>query len=68
MILVEEVPDQQLVEKRRKVTMASKFGGIKFEVKKYDGSTDYLLWEKQVKGVLCAMGLDHLLSSREVYW
>ena len=47
--------------------MSSKFGGIKFEVEKYDGRTDYLLWEKQVKGVLRAMGLDHLLSTREEY-
>lgn len=30
-----------------------KLGGPKFEVMKYDGRMDYVLWERQVKGVLC---------------
>ena len=65
--LVEEVQQQQPVERSSRREMASKFGGVKFEVEKYDGRSDYLLWEKQVKGVLRAMGLDHLLSTREEY-
>ena len=41
-----------------------KQGGAKFEVAKYDGRTDYLLWEKQVKDVLRATGLGKLLRIR----
>ena len=38
--------------------------GPKFEVGKYDGRSDYLLWERQVKGVFCAMGLGRVLKSK----
>ena len=41
-----------------------KTGGSKFEVGRYDGRSDYLLWERQVKGVLRAMGLGRLLKSK----
>ncbi|OAE31258.1 hypothetical protein AXG93_1962s1150 [Marchantia polymorpha subsp. ruderalis] len=35
----------------------SKVGGPRFEVERFDGRTDYLLWERQVKNVIKAMGL-----------
>ena len=41
-----------------------KLGGPKFEVTKYDGRTDYLLWERQVKGILRATGLGNLLKDQ----
>src|SRR5450759_2560587 len=41
-----------------------KTGGHKFEVAKYDGRSDYLLWERQVKVVLKATGLGRLLKPK----
>ena len=41
-----------------------KAGGHKFEVAKFDGRSDYLLWERQVKGVLKATGLGKLLKPK----
>src|SRR5450759_4785523 len=41
-----------------------KTGGHKFEVAKYDGRSDYLLWERQVKWVLKATGLGRLLKPK----
>jgi hypothetical protein len=41
-----------------------KSGRNKFEVAKYDGRSDYLLWECQVKGVLKATGLGRLLKPK----
>ena len=41
-----------------------KAGGHKIEVAKYDGCSDYLLWERQVKGVLKATGLGKLLRPK----
>jgi hypothetical protein len=39
-----------------------KAGGHKFEVAKFDGRADYLLWERQMKGILKATGLGRLLK------
>ena len=41
-----------------------KAGGHKFEVAKYDGWSDYLLWERQVKGMLKETGLGKLLKPK----
>jgi hypothetical protein len=41
-----------------------KVGGTKFDIPKYDGRSNYLLWEKQVKGALRAYGLGKVLKSR----
>ena len=41
-----------------------KTGGPRFEVGRYDGRSDYLLWERQVKGVLSAIGLGRLLKPK----
>ena len=35
---------------------------ILIELTKYNGRTDYLLWERQVKGVLQASGLGRILT------
>ena len=68
----EEVGEEELAElwspvlrpvTRRKMGTI-KLGGPKFEVTKYDGRTDYLLWERQVKGVLRATGLGKLLKDQ----
>lgn len=57
----------ELVERQEplmvvKKEVGSNFIGVNFEVECYDGWTNYLLWEKQVKGVLRStgrpMGLD----------
>ena len=37
-------------------------GGQTYELTKYDGRTNYLLWERQVKGVLRASGLGRVLT------
>lgn len=42
----------------------SKVGGPKFEVERFDGRTDYLLWERQVKNVIKAMGLGKVLKPK----
>ncbi len=39
-----------------------KAGGHKFEVAKFDGRADYLLWERHMKGILKATGLGRLLK------
>ena len=39
-----------------------KLGGPKFEIDKFDGRTDYVLWERQMKNVLRAMGLGRILK------
>ncbi len=41
-----------------------KLGGPKFDVEGYDGRSDYLLWERQVKSVLRAMGLGKILKPK----
>src|SRR5450759_2679350 len=41
-----------------------KTGGHKFEVAKYDGRSNYLLWERQVKVVLKATRLGRLLKPK----
>ena len=41
-----------------------KTGGQRFEIAKYDGRTDYLLWERQVKGALQASGLGRMLKPK----
>ena len=58
----EEAPRDQEVKPRKMGSI--KAGGHKFEVAKYDGRSDYLLWERQVKGVLKATGLGKLLKSK----
>ncbi|OAE32229.1 hypothetical protein AXG93_4525s1100 [Marchantia polymorpha subsp. ruderalis] len=42
----------------------SKVGGPRFEVERFDGRTDYLLWERQVKNVFKAMGLGKVLKPK----
>ncbi|OAE22275.1 hypothetical protein AXG93_3491s1160 [Marchantia polymorpha subsp. ruderalis] len=37
---------------------------IKFEIAKYDGRMDYLLWERQVKGMMKAIGSGKLLKTK----
>ena len=54
-------------DERRDTTLrmgSLKLGPTKFDVTKYDGRSDYLLWEKQVKGVLKASGLGKLLKDK----
>lgn len=41
-----------------------KLGGTKFDIEKYDGRSDYLLWERQVQGALKATGLGKVLRSK----
>ncbi len=41
-----------------------KLGGPKFDVEGYDGHSNYLLWELQVKSVLRAMGLGKILKPK----
>ncbi len=43
-----------------------KIGMPKFEIEKYDGRTDYLLWERQMKSVLTAMGLGKILRPMSI--
>lgn len=51
-------------EPRRTNMGTLKLGGPRFDIDKYDGRTDYLLWERQVKGVLRTMGLGKVLRTR----
>jgi len=49
----------------KKISMGSvKLGGTKFDIVKYDGRGDYLLWERQVKGALKAAGLGKVLRAK----
>jgi hypothetical protein len=41
-----------------------KVGGYKFDIEKFDGRSDYVLWERQVKGVLKASGLGKVLRPK----
>lgn len=41
-----------------------KFGGMKFDIAKYDGRGDYVLWERQVKSALKASGLGKVLRPK----
>ena len=56
------LPELTVVAKKKMGTF--KLGGPKYEVTKFDGRSDYLLWEKQVKGVLYASGMGKLLKPR----
>ncbi|OAE22523.1 hypothetical protein AXG93_2423s1100 [Marchantia polymorpha subsp. ruderalis] len=44
----------------------SKVGGPSFEVERFDGRTDYLLWERQVKNVIKPMGLGKILKPKSL--
>jgi hypothetical protein len=41
-----------------------KVEGIKFDIPKYDGKSNYLLWERQVNGALRAYGLGKVLKPK----
>jgi hypothetical protein len=41
-----------------------KLGGPKFDIDKFDGRMDYLLWECQMKVMLMAMGLGPILRPK----
>ncbi|CAM6106785.1 unnamed protein product [Calypogeia fissa] len=59
-----EDPTPVTREPRRSTMRTLKLGGPRFEIDKYDGRANYLLWERQVKGVLRAMGLGKVLRTR----
>ncbi|CAM6090698.1 unnamed protein product [Calypogeia fissa] len=59
-----EEPASNTRESRRFTMRTLKLGGPRFEIDKYDRMTDYMLWERQVKGVLQAMGLEKVLRTR----
>lgn len=42
-----------------------KVRSTEYEVAKYDGHSDYVLWEKQVKGMLYATRLGKLLRAKQ---
>ncbi|OAE34723.1 hypothetical protein AXG93_700s1050 [Marchantia polymorpha subsp. ruderalis] len=42
----------------------SKVGGPRFEVERFDGRNDYLLWERQIKNVIKAMDLKKVLKPK----
>jgi hypothetical protein len=49
----------------REVIMSSvKVGGYKFDILKFNGQSDYVLWERQVKGALKASGLGKVLRPK----
>ncbi|OAE27897.1 hypothetical protein AXG93_2334s1210 [Marchantia polymorpha subsp. ruderalis] len=49
----------------RRIEMASKqVAGIGYNILPLDGRSDYLLWEKQVKGKLRSMGLANVLKDK----
>ncbi len=41
-----------------------KLGGPKFDIDKFDGQMDYLLWEHKMKGMLMAMGIGPILRPK----
>lgn len=56
---------QELSEGSASFTMGTlKLGGPKFEVERFDGRSDYMLWERQVKSVLRAMGLGKIMKDK----
>ena len=66
-----EAPQEALEEAPKQAPKVSlkrmgplKTGGQKFDIVKYDGRTDYLLWERQVKGALCTSGLGKMLKPK----
>ncbi|OAE18143.1 hypothetical protein AXG93_406s1100 [Marchantia polymorpha subsp. ruderalis] len=59
--LVEVIPER--LQPIKPMTL-SKVGGPRFEVKRFDGRTDYLLWERQVKNVIKAMSLGKVLKRK----
>ncbi|OAE34133.1 hypothetical protein AXG93_2891s1580 [Marchantia polymorpha subsp. ruderalis] len=59
----------EVIPKRHRLTkpMAlSKVGGPKFEVERFDSRTDYLIWERQVKNVIKAMGLGKVFKPKHL--
>ena len=59
-----EIASEEGHEVRLGIMGTMKVGGTKFEIAKYDGRTDYLLWERQVKGMLKATGFGRLLKTK----
>ena len=56
---------QELSEGSASFTMGTlKLSGPKFEVERFDGRSDYMLWERQVKSVLRAMGLGKIMKDK----
>jgi hypothetical protein len=43
---------------------AVKVGGTKFDIPKYNGRNNYLLWDRQMKGALHAYGVAKVLKPR----
>lgn len=58
---IEVIPERL---KLIKPMMLSKVGGPRFEVERFDGRTDYLLWKRQVRNVIKAMGLGKVLKPK----
>jgi hypothetical protein len=66
-LLVHLAVDQspRAAAKVKEVIMSSvKVGGYKFDIPKFDGRSDYVLWERQVKGALKASGLCKVLRPK----
>lgn len=59
-------PVEVIPERHRpiKPMALSKVGVLSFEVERFDGCTDYLLWKRQVKNVIKAMGLEKVLKPK----
>lgn len=44
-----------------------KVGGPRFEVERFDGRTNYLLWKQQIKNVIKVMGLKKVLKPNPLH-